>query len=136
MDICDAIEDADDHDVALPPKVQAVVDQVNDLAVAAELLQQDFKYPVDHDGNIMFLNFLHPDLAPVLVTHLVRCGWRKDFNKRLIKQRPVVGSAFTDLVTYVPLDQPDGPIHVERPQPEQVWSVKPTVNMIDEERAE
>jgi hypothetical protein len=63
----------------------------------------------------MFVNQLHPDLMPCLVYHLIRCGWRKDPTKRLVKQRQVVGSAFADLVAYVPLTDPDEPIVAPAP---------------------
>ena len=132
MDVCDAIEEAEDLDEATAlEQVEALVD---DVALAGELLQQDLKYPVDVHGRVMMLNHMHPDAVPCIVYHLIRCGWRKDQSKRLVKQRQVVGSAFADLVAYVPLTDPDEPIVAPRPEPQKLWSVKPQINEINEKR--
>jgi hypothetical protein len=132
MNVCDAIEEAEDLDVAMGvEQVRALCD---DIDVAGELLQQDFKYPIDAQGRVMFVNHLHPDLMPCLVYHLIRCGWRKDPTKRLVKQRQVVGSVFADLVAYVPLTDPDEPIAAPAPQKQQQWSVRPQINEINEKR--
>lgn len=112
-------------------QVRALID---DIAVAGEQLQQDFKYPVDAHGRVMMVNALHPDLMPCLVYHLIRCGWRKDPTKRMVKQRPVVGSPFADLVTYVPLTDPDDPIVAPPPEKKPMWSVRPQLNEINEKR--
>lgn len=132
MDVCDAIDEAEDLDVAMGvEQVRALCD---DIAVAGEQLQQDFKYPVDAHNRVMFVNHLHPDLMPCLVYHLIRCGWRKDPTKRMVKQRRVIGSAFADLVAYVPLTDPDEPIMAPAPEPAKPWSVKPQLNEIYEKR--
>ncbi len=120
--------------------IEAAQRGVEDLEIATLQLQQDLKYPVTPanpaapNGNVFLLQFIHPDLIPVLVYHLIRCGWRKDMDKRLVKQRPVIGGQFADLVTYVGLDEPDDPIHVQRPEVEQLWSVKPNVTVQHEKR--
>lgn len=138
MDICDAIDEADRQDIAVPENVAQALALVTDIEKAADELQQDFLYPVDSDNRVMMLQYLHPDVMPTLVYHLVRCGWRKDVSKRLVKQRKVIGSLYEDLVAYVPVDQPDEPIVVERPEiPEGLsdsWTVRPQVNVVDEER--
>lgn len=132
MDICDAIEEAEDLDVAMgAEQVRALC---GDIDAAGEQLQQDFKYPVDAHGRVMFINHLHPDLMPCMVYHLIRCGWRKDPMKRMVKQRPVVGSVFADLVAYVPLTDPDEPIVAPAPEKKPLWSVRPHVNEIFEKR--
>jgi hypothetical protein len=132
MDVCDAIDEAEDLDVAMgAEQVRALCD---DIDIAGEQLQQDFRYPVDAQDRVMFINHLHPDLMPCLVYHLIRCGWRKDPTKRLVKQRPVVGSAFADLVAYVPLTDPDEPIVAPAPQKQKPWSVRPQINEINEKR--
>lgn len=132
MDVCDAIEEAEDLDEAtVLEQARALVD---DIDVTGELLQQDLKYPVDAHGRVMMLNHLHPDALPCIVYHLVRCGWRKDSSKRLVKQRRVVGSPFADLVAYVPLTDPDEPIVAPRPEPQKQWSVRPQINEINEKR--
>jgi hypothetical protein len=132
MNVCDAIEEAEDLDVAMGvEQVRALCD---DIDVAGEQLQQDFKYPVDAHGRVMFINHLHPDLMPCMVYHLIRCGWRKDPMKRMVKQRAVVGSVFADLVAYVPLTDPDEPIVAPTAEKTPLWSVRPQVNEIFEKR--
>lgn len=132
MDVCDAIEEAEDLDEAtVLEQARALVD---DIDVTGELLQQDLKYPVDAHGRVMMLNHMHPDALPCIVYHLIRCGWRKDPSKRLVKQRTVVGSPFADLVAYVPLTDPDEPIVAPRPEPQKQWSVRPQINEINEKR--
>lgn len=132
MDICDAIDEAEDMDEAT--QVEHVKSLVADIESASFELQSDFKYPVDAHGRVMFVNHLHPDLMPCLVYHLIRCGWRKDPTKRLVKQRKVVGSPFADLVAYVPLTDPDEPIAAPAPEKKPMWSVRPEINEIDEKR--
>ncbi|OBK92371.1 hypothetical protein A5646_03450 [Mycobacterium sp. 1245499.0] len=131
-DICDAIDEAEDLDAAT--ELEQARALVNDIDIAGEQLQQDFKYPVDAHGRVMFVNQLHPDLMPCLVYHLIRCGWRKDNSKRMVKQRKVVGTPFADLVAYVPLTDPDEPIVAPQPEKPKTWSVRPQINEINEKR--
>jgi hypothetical protein len=132
MDVCDAIDEAETLDEAtLLEQTQAAV---MDIHQAGELLQQDFKYPVDAHGRVMMVNQLHPDLMPTLVYHLIRCGWRKNPTKALVKQRRVIGSPFADLVTYVPLDDPDEPLIAPDPERKPLWSVRPQIREITEKR--
>lgn len=132
MDICDAIDEAEAFDLeAGAEQVRALVD---DIESASWELQQDLKYPVDAHGRVMLIDHMHPDAVPCIVYHLTRCGYRKDLRKRMVKQRKVVGSAFADLVAYVPLTDPDEPIVAPAPQKQPAWSVRPQVNMIDEKR--
>jgi hypothetical protein len=132
MDICDAIDEAETLDEATP--LEQAQAKIADIDKAGTELQQDFKYPVDAHGRVMMVNQLHPDLMPCLVYHLIRCGWRKDSSKRMVKQRPVFGSPFADLVAYVPLTDPDEPIIAPPPEPSKPWSVKPRVREIEEKR--
>jgi hypothetical protein len=124
----------------VPPHFQARVDAAKAAALEVESatnqLAEDLKYPVDAYGRVLDMNHL-PDVVVTLVYHLIRCGWRPNDDKRMIKQRRVIGGGYyEDLVTYVGVDDSDDPVVVERnPQPQQQeWSVKPTVNMIDEPR--
>lgn len=109
---------------------------IQDIETAGLQLAEDLKYPVDAHGSVLDMNHL-PDLPPTIVYHLVRRGWRRNDSKALIKPRKVVGAGYyDDLVAYVPVNESDDPIVVPEsnesaPEP---WSVKPTVNMIDEER--
>jgi hypothetical protein len=139
MDICDAIDEAETNDEATPlEQARALID---DIETAGFELAQDLKYPEgppmmpgQTKGPVMFVNQLHPDLMPAIVYHLIRCGWRKDPSKRMVKQRKVIGSPFADLVAYVPLTDPDDPIVAPPPQQTPRWSVRPKLNEIDEKR--
>ncbi|OBH03661.1 hypothetical protein [Mycobacterium sp. E1747] len=132
MDVCDAIEEAEELDEATPLEQAKVL--IADIESSGFALQQDLKYPVDAHGRVMMLNHIHPDALPCIVYHLIRCGWRKDPTKRQVKQRRVVGSPFADLVAYVPLNDPDEPIVAPRPEPAKPWSVKPQIREIHEKR--
>lgn len=119
--------------------VREVFDEVQDAGMQ---LFQDLKYPVDKANNIVFLNYMHPDILPVIVHQLISLGYRVDETKRVIKPRKVTGAGGgaapglpEDFVTYVPVDGPDEPLVVSPPKPSQEgWSVRPTVNMIEEKR--
>lgn len=132
MDICDAIDEAENEDTAT--ELEYVAAWVDDIDAAGAQLQQDLKYPVDAHGRVMMLSHMHPDAVPCIVYHLVRCGYRKDLAKQMVKQRPVVGSAFADLVAYVPLTDPDEPILAPRSESKPLWSVQPQVFEIEEKR--
>lgn len=109
-----------------------------DADEAAEQMQADLRYPpyaaLGGQEQVMLLQFTHPDLIPCVVAHLVKCGWRKDDEKAVIKPRPVVGSAFQDLVAWVPIDAPDEPIRAPQVEQEPLWSVKPKVTVVEEKR--
>ena len=138
MDICDAIDEAERQDIGTPDEIACAVALANDIGIASEQLQQDFQYPVNHLGQVMMLQYMHPDVMPTLVYHMIRRGWRRDDSKALIKPRRVEGSLYDDLVAWVDVNQPDEPIVVDRPTiPDDMsdtWSVRPQVNVIDEER--
>jgi hypothetical protein len=124
----------------LPPALQAKLDMVQDVHDSGFLLQQDFKYPIDAHGSVLDMNqinHLYPDVLPAVIHHLIRCGWRRVEEKRLIKQRPVKAPGFyEDLVTYVPIDAPDDVIEIDQPAAvSDQWSVKPVVTETFEERA-
>lgn len=138
MDVCDAIDEAEEQDSATQlDHVQALI---NDIDHAGFELAQDLKYPEgapppgQTKGPVALINHLHPDLMPLIVYHLIRCGWRKDPTKAQVKRRRVVGSPFEDLVAYVPLDDPDEPLVAPPAQPAKPWSVLPKLNELDEER--
>lgn len=119
----------------LPKRLQEKADRVREMSAASLQLAQDLKYPVDASGNVLDLNHL-PDVPPALVYHLIRLGWRKDPTKQMVKQRPVQAPGYyEDLVAYVPMDAPDGPIQIREPAPvSDMWSVKPVINETFEER--
>lgn len=132
MDICDAIDEAETADTAA--QLEHVMSMLDDIDAAGAQMQQDLKYPVDAHGRVMLIDHMHPDAVPCIVYHLIRCGWRKDHSKRMVKQRKVIGSPFADLVAYVPLTDPDEPIIAPQPEPPKPWSVRPQINEIDEKR--
>lgn len=118
----------------LSPAQQATVDRLLEIEAASMQLAEDLKYPVDAHGRILDMNHL-PDVAPTLVFHLIRRGWRPS-GQPLIKAKRVVGAGYyEDLVTYVDVNESDEPVVVDRqPEPQEPWSVKPVVNTIDEPR--
>lgn len=117
--------------------VEQVRALITEIDAAGFELAEDLKYPEgpplpgQTKGPVALLNHLHPDLMPLIVYHLIRCGWRKDPSKAQVKRRRVVGSAYADLVAYVPLDDTDDPIIAPKPEPAKPWSVKPQLNEID-----
>lgn len=121
-------------------EAEKVRELITDIETAGFELAEDLKYPEgppppgQTKGPVALLNHLHPDLMPLIVYHLVRCGWRKDHSKAQVKRRKVVGSPYGDLVAYVPLTDPDEPIIAPASEPAKPWSVKPTLNEIDEKR--
>lgn len=114
-------------------EVEALARIMADANEASEQMQQDLKYPPYGDG-VFLLQYVHPDIIPVVVGHLIKCGWRKDPEKAIHKARPVIGSAFQDLVAWVPIDAPDEPIRAPQREQEPLWSVKPNVTVLEEKR--
>lgn len=118
----------------IPPHLQQAMDTVKEFEATMLQLAEDLKYPVDHNGNILDMNHL-PDVPHTLATHLTKRGWRHHPEKALIKARKVVGAGYyQDLVTYVPVDDSDEPVAYPPREREELWSVRPTVNVIDEKR--
>lgn len=86
--------------------------ELSNEALMAELeeaciqMQDDFRYPMNRNGDQMDLRFLGPWIA----YHLVRCGWRNVPERRMIKARPpeeIPAGCYEDLVEWVALDVPD-----------------------------
>jgi hypothetical protein len=147
--ICDAIDEADKADRIILPEAAG-----QRLALAREIeatmlqFADHLRYPLarpDKDGRhaVLMMNYL-PDLPDTLSYHYARAGWRWHPEKALIKQRPIVGGLFDDLVAWVDVDEPDSPITMPHPDSSIIdhkptldrlpWSVKPEVNIVDEER--
>jgi hypothetical protein len=148
--ICDEIERADREDrVILPERVGAALVEAAEIESTMLQFAEHLKYPLarpDEKGRhaVLMMNYL-PDLPDTLAYHYSRMGWRWHPEKALVKQRPVVGGVFDDLVAYVGLDEPDDPIivrqndgvveHKASSLAAMPWSgVKPVVNIVDEER--
>jgi len=126
-------------DKPVHPLVAKRIAALKDVEDAVFQLEHDMKYPVDAHGSAFDLNPIHaryPDVLPALVHHLVKAGWRRIEDKRFIKARPVKAAGFyEDLVTWVPMDEPDEPIEIAEPAPvSDQWSVVPTVTEVYEER--
>jgi hypothetical protein len=93
---------------------------------------------------ILMLDYLIPDLAHIVAGHYISLGWRFHPELGIIKPRKIVGGLLEDLVTYVPVEEPDEPIVVEAvpynpeapaPSLDQLpWRVKPVVTEEFEER--
>ena len=108
----------------------------------------DWKYiptlPRGKEGEraILLLDYLLPDLAHIVAAHYISRGWRRHDDLATIKPRKVIGGLVEDLVAYVPVSEPDGPIVVpyepEKPPLTEMsqlpWSVKPKVTETYEER--
>ncbi|QFG08875.1 minor tail protein [Mycobacterium phage MalagasyRose] len=132
------------------------------VRLAEALLLDDLRDPRDARGASVDFRFA-PALRDAIARYLAQRGWRLDYARRLIKARPLSAIAATgvwdDAVVWVPIDAPDRAEDDLRPddtadstdrpadvralaarrdgiQPlrQQLWSVKPTVNFIDEER--
>lgn len=135
IDIWEELEEPDGIDDD-PFGIQQKIAQVRDIEAAMLEFDQDLKYPVDVAGRVLMMNYL-PDVPHALAYHFIRCGWRKDPAKQMVKQRKVNGPGIPeDLVAYVAMDQPDTPVVVSQgvaPDP-RPWSVKPKVNETYEER--
>jgi hypothetical protein len=123
----------------IPPRLQEQLDRIKEVETTMLQLVEHLKYPVDHNGHVLDMNHL-PDVPHTIAHHLTKLGWRHHPDKALIKPRRVVGAGFyEDLVTYVPVSEPDDPLEVTPASPPQreVWETgPPTVNMIDEERSD
>lgn len=77
-----------------------------ELEEACMQMQEDFRYPMNRNGDQMDFRFLGPWIA----YHLVRCGWRQIPERRMIKARPpeeIPAGCYEDLVEWVSLDTPD-----------------------------
>lgn len=122
----------------VPPRLQAQLDKIREIEDTMLKLMEHLKYPVDHKGHVLDMNHL-PDVPHTIAHHLTKLGWRFHPEKALIKPRRVVGAGFyEDLVTYVPVEESDEPLQVDRPQPptSEGWEAgPPKVTTIDEERS-
>lgn len=67
----------------------------------------DLTYPVDKDGTRIDVS----GFKKIIAYHLVRCGWRMDREKRIIKSRKVnARGVYVDANEWVPIDMPDDPL--------------------------
>jgi hypothetical protein len=123
----------------LHPLVAKQREQLRDIEESTWQLVQDMKYPVDAHGSVLDMNAInarYPDVLPALVHHLIKVGWRRVEEKRLMKARTVrAAGTYEDLVKWVPMSDPDDPIVIDHPAPvSDHWSVKPTFTETFEER--
>ena len=76
----------------------------NDALLACLL---DLTYPVSSDGTRIDVS----GYRQIIAYHLVRCGWRMDREKRMIKSRKVnARGVYVDANEWVPIDMPDDPL--------------------------
>jgi len=67
----------------------------------------DLTYPVAKDGTRLDVS----GYRSIIAYHLVRCGWRMDREKRMIKSRTVnARGVYVDANEWVPIDYPDDPL--------------------------
>ena len=67
----------------------------------------DLTYPESKDGARVDLTAF----KAIIAYHLVRCGWRMDPDKRMIKARKVnARGVYEDAVDWVPINAPDDPL--------------------------
>jgi hypothetical protein len=85
-------------------QAKSEVDERNAALMACLL---DLTYPVAKDGTRVDLTaFKH-----IIAYHLVRCGWRMQREKRMIKSRKVnARGVYVDANEWVPIDMPDDPL--------------------------
>ena len=102
---------------------------------------EDWRYPQTLPGPdggraVMLLQYLAPGLDLILGAHYAARGWRRHNDLAEIKPRRIIGGAFPDLITYVPVDEPDTPLVAEHDPATQLemWSVTPTLTETFEER--
>ena len=129
---------------------EEILERLREAETSMLKFAEHFKYvptlPRGKEGErgIVLLDYLIPDLAHILASHYISLGWRWHPDLALTKSRPVIGGVLEDLVAYVPVDEPDEPIVVERvpydpdagpPGLDQLpWRVKPTVTETFEKR--
>lgn len=67
----------------------------------------DLTYPVSSDGTRLDVS----GYRQIIAYHLVRCGWRMDREKRLIKSRKVnARGVYVDANEWVDINMPDDPL--------------------------
>jgi hypothetical protein len=67
----------------------------------------DLTYPEARDGTRVDVSAF----KAILAYHLVRCGWRMDPTKRMIKSRKVTARGVAaDAIDWVPINAPDDPL--------------------------
>lgn len=79
---------------------------LKEIEDAILLMQEDFRYPMNRNGDQMDMRFLGPWIA----YHLTRCGWRNVEPRRMIKARPareIPPGCYEDLVEWVSIAAPD-----------------------------
>lgn len=105
----------------MTPEQAEVLAKVRDVEKNMLAFAEDFKYPTTlprgpkGDRGVLMLDYLYPDLQHILAAHFISRGWRRHDDLAIIKPRKIVGGLFDDLVTYVPVDEPDAPIVVPPP---------------------
>lgn len=71
------------------------------------MMIQDLRWPVTREGDVANVDYI----AALVAYHLVRCGWRNDPDKRVIKSRKVIGRGVaTGALEWVGMDEPDDPL--------------------------
>jgi hypothetical protein len=77
-----------------------------DMQKAFTEMLLDLRYPEGKDGSIMNADLV----GPLIAYHLVRCGWRMDPERRVIKPRKVPGNVAQGAVEWIDIREPDDPL--------------------------
>lgn len=88
-------------------KLDKKSEAVKEMELSLIALMHDLRYPVARDGTVLDTSFI----SPIVAYHLIRCGWRIDNEKRVIKARNVVAKGVVEgAVEWVAVDDPDDPL--------------------------
>jgi hypothetical protein len=91
----------------LPPHMQAALDEARDKSEKNQAMLEmmaDLTYPESKDGSTLDISFFQA----IIAWHLVRCGYRKDPARQMIKPRRLIAQGLPpDAVEWVPVDAPD-----------------------------
>lgn len=82
-------------------------DHAREMELSLVELMHDLRFPVARDGSILDASFV----SPIVAYHLIRCGWRCDQQKRVIKPRSIVAKGVVEgAIEWVPVNEPDDPL--------------------------
>jgi len=92
-------------------KLKADIEGAREAKIESDLamlyMLGDLRYPVSQDGSVLDMTYF----GPLITWHLIRCGWRNDPEKRIIKPRKVTAKGvIKGAVEWVSVNEPDDPL--------------------------